>query len=327
MRALSIIVPVYNASAYLACCIESIISQTRDDWELILVDDGSTDGSLSIAQSYAHDSRIKVLTQHNSGPSVARNKGLAEASGQYITFVDADDWIDPDYVKIILGNAGDADIVFWGLKKIYPDNIRLASPADNYARDHQSVEILLQSLIVNPENVPYFGFTVTKLFKREIIEKYGLTFNPELRIKEDELFVWQYCSHINSLKALAFAPYNYRILQQSLSHNRKTFANYSLLANETEKATTWIRTDVLKGTARNMIFNYITGAVLESITGNNTPEAKNIVNRRLVPYLKSNKEVLTLPLWGRIASILPTDRLRSTFILNHLRQYSKRWKK
>lgn len=327
MTKLSIIIPIYNAAPYLKSCIESIISQSGDEWELILVDDGSTDTSLSIAQSYSADSRVKVLTQQNSGPSAARNKGLAAATGKYISFVDADDWVDADYIKILLTHAGDADIVFWGLKKVFEGNTTLATPAKNYADTPQSVEEALRLLIVNPEKVPYFGFTVTKLFKKAIIDRYNLRFNTDLRIKEDELFVWRYCSHIQSLRALDCAPYNYRILQHSLSHNRKTYANYFLLAKETIDATDRIQTDGLKQIAKNMIFDYLTGAVLEAICLNNRRNAKDIIEDYLAPYIYENREALMLPIWGKIALVVPTHWFKNKFILNYLAHYSKQWKK
>lgn len=327
MKELSIIIPVYNAAPYLKSCIESIISQRGDEWELILVDDGSTDTSLSIAQSYSVDSRVKVLTQHNRGPSAARNKGLAAATGKYISFVDADDWVDSEYINILLNHAEDADIVFWGLKKVYEDSNCLAVPVENYARTPQSVESALQALIVNPEKVPYFGFTVTKLFKKAIIDRYKLRFNTELRIKEDELFVWRYCGYVQSLRVLDCAPYNYRILQQSLSHNRKTYANYSLLAKETIDATDWIQSADLKRITKNMIFDYLTGSVLEAICLNNRQNANDIIEDYLAPYIYENRESLMLPIWGKIALVIPTHWLKNKFILNYLAHYSTRWKK
>lgn len=327
MKKLSVIIPIYNAASYLKSCIESIITQSGDDWELILVDDGSTDTSLSIAQSYLADSRVKVFTQQNSGPSVARNKGIDAATGEYISFVDADDWVDSDYIKILLSHAGGADIIFWGLKKVFEGNTTMAIPAKNYADSPQSVEEALQLLIVNPEKVPYFGFTVTKLFKKAIIDKYNLRFNSDLRIKEDELFIWRYCCFVRSLRVLDCAPYNYRILQQSLSHSRKTYANYSLLAKETIDATDWIKTDVLKAVACKMIFDYLTGAVLEAICLNKQLDAMAMVEDYLAPYIYKYRKSLVLPIWGKIALGLPTNWLKNKFILNYLAHYSKQWKK
>lgn len=100
MNSISVIVPVYNVAPYLERCLESVLSQTIPTWEMILIDDGSTDGSDLICDRYASkDRRIRVIHQTNSGLSAARNKGIAMARGDYLTFVDSDDWIHPAYLE------------------------------------------------------------------------------------------------------------------------------------------------------------------------------------------------------------------------------------
>ena len=106
MIKLSIIVPIYNAQNHLKKCIESIINQTEKDIEIILIDDGSTDDSLKICNEYQRkDFRINVIHQKNSGVSIARNQGIKIAKGEYIGFVDSDDWIDLDMFKRLLEEA------------------------------------------------------------------------------------------------------------------------------------------------------------------------------------------------------------------------------
>ena len=103
----SIIIPVYNAERYLHQCIESVIAQTFKDWEMILVNDGSKDGSLAICQEYtSKDSRIRVIDKPNGGPSSARNRGLDEAQGEYVYFMDADDWIEKNYLEVFFNGNG-----------------------------------------------------------------------------------------------------------------------------------------------------------------------------------------------------------------------------
>ena len=102
MTAISIIVPVYNAEKTLPRCIDSILAQTFTDYELILVDDGSSDGSLSVCSAYAaRDSRIRVLHQENAGVSAARNAGLDAAAGKYIMFCDSDDEVEPEWCALL----------------------------------------------------------------------------------------------------------------------------------------------------------------------------------------------------------------------------------
>ena len=117
---ISILVPIYNAEQYLAACIESLLHQTEQDLQIILVDDESTDGSYSIAQSYAaKDSRILLLQHAHAGQSAARNVGLQHVKGEFIAFVDADDTIEPDWCARHLAAIEGVDYVQSGYKRIY----------------------------------------------------------------------------------------------------------------------------------------------------------------------------------------------------------------
>lgn len=125
MPVISIIIPVYNVEDYLGPCIQSVLNQTFSDFELILVDDGSTDSSVILCDAYAaKDSRIRVLHRVHAGPSVARNAGIDAALGEYIGFVDADDWIEPDMYALLQENcvSYDAEISACGFIKIYDYN-------------------------------------------------------------------------------------------------------------------------------------------------------------------------------------------------------------
>lgn len=114
---ISAIVPVYNSEKYVARCIDSIIAQTYSNWELILVDDGSVDNSLSILHEYEkHDSRIKVIHQSNAGPGIARNTGIQNATGDYIIFVDSDDKIIDNYFDLL--SKKNEDVVFIDIDQV-----------------------------------------------------------------------------------------------------------------------------------------------------------------------------------------------------------------
>ena len=116
----SVVVPIYNAEKYIRRCIESIIHQTYENWELILVDDGSTDGSGAICKEYADkDSRIVLLQQENLGQVVARKNGLAKASGEFTALVDADDWVDEDYIERLVEIQSNADVDYISSDLIY----------------------------------------------------------------------------------------------------------------------------------------------------------------------------------------------------------------
>ena len=106
----SIIVPVYNSESFIKVCLDSILEQTYPDFELLLIDDGSTDRSGEICDKYAgKDSRIRVFHEKNEGVSASRNKGLEMASGRYVNFVDSDDWVSPDYLQSYVDARKDFD--------------------------------------------------------------------------------------------------------------------------------------------------------------------------------------------------------------------------
>ena len=122
---ISIIVPIYNREKWLRNCLDSISSQTFKDWECILINDGSTDNSLKIAQEYAaNDPRFIVFSQENQGVSAARNLGLDHAQGKWLAFVDSDDEIAPDYLEILykLGEDNNADLVNASIEFVYDNN-------------------------------------------------------------------------------------------------------------------------------------------------------------------------------------------------------------
>lgn len=124
MARVSIIIPIYNAEEHLAKCVDSVLGQTEKNIEIILVDDGSKDNSLEICNAYAkQDKRIRVIHQENAGASAARNKGILLARGEYIGFVDSDDWIDCEMYKSMLNEAHktDADVVMCDARTVYDD--------------------------------------------------------------------------------------------------------------------------------------------------------------------------------------------------------------
>lgn len=114
---ISVIIPIYNAKTYVSRCIESVLDQTYCNWQMILVDDGSKDKSLEICQKYADvDNRISVIHQENAGPGIARNTGIAKASGNYVVFIDSDDYIEKDYFLLL--SEHDEDVIFINVRDV-----------------------------------------------------------------------------------------------------------------------------------------------------------------------------------------------------------------
>lgn len=203
----SVIVPVYNVSKYLPKCIDSILAQKYNNIELILVDDGSTDNSYQICLSYAtRDSRIKVFSQKNGGPSKARNKGLEESIGEFVTFVDSDDYIKPDYIIDML--AYKADIVVTGYINEYENSKKKFRPIEGdrlyTIEKHNNIDG-----IADIEFDYRWQGPAAKLYSRTLIEEYGLCFDDSFDYGEDHLFNMLFGMHVTKVAFLNRHNYIY----------------------------------------------------------------------------------------------------------------------
>lgn len=217
MKKFSIIVPLYNTEKYIGECIDSIINQDYDNWELIIVNDGSKDNGRDIVLNYSNnDSRIKLIDQSNSGVSVARNNGLKNAVGDFIIFLDSDDWLEPNSLSLI--SKYDSDFIILGFNKCYVD--RVDSIVDN------NVEINNRSDVIDNIylNEKIQGFLCTKVFKKSIINDHNMKFDEKIRICEDLIFVDEYVKYCNSFNYIDVALYNYRM--------RKSSASFSAVKNK-----------------------------------------------------------------------------------------------
>ena len=187
----SVIIPAYNAAKTIVCCVESLLSQTYLDWELIIIDDGSTDNTVDVCQSF-QDKRIQVYHKPNGGVSSARNYGLTYAKGEYIAFVDADDYLEPMYLEHLC-QGRDYDLSITGF--CY-DNEPERSNSLLELTGKLSIAKSLSALI----NADQLCYPWGRLFKRSIIEQNHIRFNEKMRFAEDNVFNWEYLCHINSLR-------------------------------------------------------------------------------------------------------------------------------
>lgn len=209
---ITVIVPVYNVEKYLEDCIKSIINQTYANIEIILVDDGSTDGSLNICKQYAtEDSRITIIQQENYGVSCARNKGIEIAKGNYITFVDSDDWIETEFVETLYNETKEkeADVVICGYNRVIGEN-KEKIHFEGKKHDFNSNDYFIK--VLNPQTG--FGFCHMKLIKRKCIDK--VRFDEGLTVGEDALFNMEIAKNINKAILIEKRLYNYRINENSV---------------------------------------------------------------------------------------------------------------
>jgi len=204
----SIIVPVYNAEKYLNKCIDSVLNQDYKDIELILLDDGSKDSSPAICDSYTSDARVRVIHKSNSGVSDTRNKGISEAKGKYIQFMDSDDWITADATGSLVkcAETTGADMVVADFYRVVDD--RAAQKGGIDSDDLLTLEEYAEAMMENPADF-YFGVLWNKLYKREIIEKYGIHMDPEVKWCEDFLFNLEYAKYCKTISPLKTPIYYY----------------------------------------------------------------------------------------------------------------------
>lgn len=232
----SIIIPVYNADKYIEKCIESIISQDRNKFEIIVVDDGSTDKTGIICDKYSNKySNIKVFHTENKGVSRARNLGLSEAIGDYILFVDADDWVTSDYIDVISKEIEGVDLLFFSNNRVIDEKIIKQSYGDAYVENRAESEELI--LNIKKQKYEYFGFTWNKCFNRNIISKNNILFVNDLSVREDEVFTNIYCSYVNSIKFIKKILYNYREQTTGLTCKKKSQDEWKLLCKSLDEST------------------------------------------------------------------------------------------
>lgn len=230
----SVIIPVYNAERYLRQCLDSIISQTFTDWEMILVNDGSRDESLSICQEYAQkDNRICVIAKPNGGPSSARNRGLEVANGEYVYFMDADDWIEDSFLERFLNRNDNNlyDIVFQGFVREFPDGRR----EESFAMDVDTSMMPKEEIICKLYKEHVYGWSCCKVFRKEIIDKYHLRFDETLRLWEDELFTSEFMHYAKTVKTIDTHLYHYICHAESIMQtNDKRYEKVFLSAKINE---------------------------------------------------------------------------------------------
>lgn len=218
MAKISVIVPVYKAEPFLKKCIESIVNQTFSDIEIICVNDGSPDNSAQILNEYAQkDCRIKIIFQENLGVSAARNAALAVATGEYIGFVDSDDWINADFYEKLYNTAKkyDADIAVCGIQKVKGNKKKpfLKIKKEKFTVDKdKKFEI---------GNIPQKNYVWNKIYKLERLKEYNIQFEEGMYY-EDILFSAQAFLYARSVVTVPNINYNYVVNPDSIVNVKST---------------------------------------------------------------------------------------------------------
>ena len=206
MSKISIIIPVYNNKQYLKECLNSIVNQTYKDLEIICVNDGSTDDSLAVLEEYAQkDSRIIIVNQENKGQSAARNAGLDIAKGEYITFIDSDDFVEINTYETALQFTKNNDLVCFGIK------IFGAVHLEQRKRDENYYKIKFQGALQNSKNflLKTDCSVCNKIFKKELLDKYQIRFPNGIHYEDAEFF-FKYALVSEKIYFIDEYFYNYR---------------------------------------------------------------------------------------------------------------------
>lgn len=224
----SIIVPVYNAEQYLDRCINSILHQEYQNYELLLIDDGSTDTSGAMCDTYAkEDSRIRVFHRENAGVSASRNYALDVCQGKYIQFLDSDDWITSDSTKLFVRCAEkyNCDLVIADFYRVIGE--RLSQMGDIEEEALLNREQFASHMMENPADF-YYGVLWNKFYRRTIIEKVHLRMDPEISWCEDFLFNLEYIRQADTFYALQAPVYYYFKRKGSLVSQNGTSINATI---------------------------------------------------------------------------------------------------
>ncbi|KYD06304.1 glycosyltransferase family 2 protein [Bacillus atrophaeus] len=224
--AVSLLVAVYNTEAYLPKCLSSLLNQTLDNIEIIIVNDGSTDASPRIIQEFVQkDARIRVIDQKNQGLGAVRNKGLKEARGEFVAFIDSDDWVEPDYCLQMYEKAktDKADLVICNYAAEFEETGKTVHSTIAETYQEKTKEHYMKSLFEGKVS----GFSWNKLYRRTMIEAHQLSFplRGELEHIEDQFFSFRAHFFSERVSYIEDPLYHYRIHMTSIvqSYQKKLF--------------------------------------------------------------------------------------------------------
>lgn len=220
MPLISVIVPIYNVAPYLKECLDSLLSQTHTHLEIIMVNDGSTDESESIAREYLSDPRFSLICKENGGLSSARNFGMSKASGDFIGFIDSDDYVDKSYFECMLEAISSQAVDF-----VCNDNIvYFSSSKMGEPRQKESLKVC----VPDSSNICFGGAVWRFLFSAQFLKTCGVQF-LEGKIYEDEAFLFMIAPLSSKFVRFVGKPYYYRRREDSIMARHKHFRSYDLL--------------------------------------------------------------------------------------------------
>lgn len=299
----SFIIPVYNASKTLEHCVKSLLTQTYDNFEIVLVDDGSVDGSSKICDDFAQkENRVVVYHQENAGVSAARNKGLELACGKYVAFVDADDWIDSNVCETFVKACEKQDYDLFCFSAIYSsqkkDVLSFLLPGDVELFSQKQKEELLCKMMTPWApwysfncNTRFAGSVWAKFYRAEVIKNSDIQFSLETIVSEDVLFNVLSFDFFDKIGYSTKAFYHYRV-QDDSAQNRYRPNSMKYFGFVIDQIQQWLeekRKDLnVKNCANTLFVHYLFGALKEDYFHKNNPN-KTFASSELNEVLSQEK--------------------------------------
>lgn len=206
----SVIIPAYNTESYIGKCLKSVQTQTYENLEVLVIDDGSTDGTGAVCRRFAEaDSRFRVLHKENSGVSDSRNLGLEQAEGKYLVFVDSDDHVKPDYVHTLVSEAEREDVQLVCGEFFFEEDGREVKHDSILGEGERMLLTRAEAIELLPNKGSFQGYICSKLFLLEVIRREKLRFDRNVKVWEDMLFCLEYLTRIQRVSYVGRPIYDY----------------------------------------------------------------------------------------------------------------------
>lgn len=314
VKFISIIVPVYNVEEYLTRCLESIKSQSFSNYEVLLINDGSTDSSCEIAQKFIEENKLGnfyLFTKPNGGPSSARNLGLDKANGEWVYFIDSDDWMEPQALEVLVSYVEkyDPDLVLGGYQAVREEDGNKET-WNRYPKEYGTIPRDFDGL-------HSFSFVYGRLYKKAIIDAHDIRFDERISYAEDNAFQFDYNRYVSSYAATNQVLYSYRtnrpgaLTQKVISPKVKkhVWEHLELFVQEYNEKD--LKAALFDSERFNHVFWGTTStAVVNCILDKNIKEAKRIRNLPLSKAVlnaykpRSKKDKIFIGLWKHSFPIL-----------------------
>lgn len=291
----SIIVPVYNVEDYLEECVRSVLEQTYRNFELLLVNDGSKDGSGALCDRLAaEDPRIRVIHKENEGVSTTRNRGIDESKGDFIVFVDSDDLIMPDMLRKMVRaiTKHQTDLAICGFQRFregWRQNYRLSPYSLVIMQSQQE----LISVYKKP-NTNMFGISIwAKMYRADIIRSHNIRFQTDISYEEDCCFNIDYFHHIQSAAVLRDCFYRYRQMEQSLSkgYRKNTF---KFLVNGYRRRTAYLEELGMTHGGADAILMIVIKATVQKIFHSDLPKEEKLAEYAMIMSFEECRNVCAI---------------------------------